>query len=275
FNPDTISSAAQSVPYTPIIRFYGIENEAVFDTTDTLTQTVLVQDSADVQVIYIDIIPDTVSQNQDSIKAQIILQNVGSLNATAQIAKPDSILLNTTQMSEIEPADYELGLFPIVLAAGSSSDTIDFIYSLTPDYQTGTDTARVSYTFTDENSGTIYKTLPPNFDTVLVQPRGRLTLTNNSLDPDTVTQGQTGIQVRFTVMNTGEVQASIDSSDLMVQFNNSHPLTLTSPTAFPVLLAQTDTQQFIYNLDIAMNSSTGWDPYDLSVSHTDVRSGKR
>ncbi|MEJ2636984.1 MAG: hypothetical protein P8184_17065, partial [Calditrichia bacterium] len=218
-------------------------------------------------------IADTVVQNQDSLITQIVLQNSGTLNAPASIINPDSFYV-VIGADRAYPASYELVNFPIQLAAGAASDTIDFIYSIGLTHPAGTEMVRTEYSFRDNNSGINYHVAPGDEDTLLVQSRSRLALDSHTLSPDTVTKGQTGILFNFTLRNAGESTAQIRNNDLAIQFtNNPHQVTLLSP-ALPLNLAGGASQPFQYQIDIDSTSGSGWDHLNFSALQTDVRSGK-
>jgi hypothetical protein len=274
FIQSQINSAAQPISYDTKLRLYGEEALTPFDTSISINSSILVQDPPQLVITFLKVSPDSVSQNQDSIRVQLILENQGLLNATARISKRDSVRINTNNLVGIIPSDEEIFNFPVEIAAGESFGTLDFYYSIDENYSIGVDTIRANYSFADSNSGKNYQSFPPDFDTHLVISRARLMLTQHSLSPDTVVQGQNGIQLNFAVRNSGESPAIVDSNDLLVNFRYLHSINLISPV-LPVTLVSGDTQQFEYLVDIDPNSGLGHDPLTLEIRHTDELSGKK
>ncbi len=270
-----ITSLANAVPYPAQLRLYGTENGALLDTTLVLSDSFRVQNPPNVIVSLLNVVPDTTSQNQDSVITRLVLLNSGALNAPAVISKPDSITLSTTQLSAITPSSASLGLFPITLKGDSSTQVIEFVHSLSQTYPTGVDTARVQYSFTDNNSSHLYQSSPANFDVYQVLSRSQLTLIANSdtLSPKTVVPGQSGVRFTFSIRNDGQAPAIINNGDVSVQFNNPHTITLVSPT-LPDTLKELATRKFVYDITVANNATIGIDPVDVAISYADSFSGK-
>ncbi len=271
FRANSILSPAQASPYPVNMRLFGVENGITFDTTLTATDSVLVQNPPEVVVASIVALEDTAAQNQDSLRALVRLTNSGALNAPARFALPQGMTLSTSVLNNIPPNSSST----FTLAAGDTTPPVEFIFSLGPNYPTGVERIKVSYSYTDANSGRIFTLAPADSATFVVLSRARLSLQAHSLSPDTVSPGQPGVEFRFTVRNDGQSPAKIDNGDVAVLFNNPHAVTLTSPALLPVVLAGDSTREFIYNIDVSPNSAIGSDFLDLSVSHSDTFSAKR
>ncbi|MEL6821841.1 MAG: hypothetical protein AAFP70_08785, partial [Calditrichota bacterium] len=278
FDPITIQAAASATPYPIELVLSGTENGAPFSTTITVTSnTMLVQNTPNVLVSFFSITPDSVTQGTDSLLAKIILTNNGALNASATLARPDSIRLSTVNgaLSGILPISADNNLFPLTLAAGASSDTIDFVIPISNSYPTGLETARVSYGFSDDNSGR-GQTVDPSGTTatftVLSVPEVVLVNASNSLTPQTVTPGLENVDYRFSLRNDGQGDALINAGDISLSFNNNHVATLTAPT-IPQILEEGEIEEFVFSIDIDPNSSIGNDPIDVTTRFIDVISG--
>jgi hypothetical protein len=273
FVSPSILSPAQAARHLMDLRLFGTQGGINFDTTLVAADSILVQNSPNVTVSLINVLPDTVSQNQDSVRAQVQLTNGGAFNAPARISLPSGVTLSALGLDSI-PA---FGSGTFTLNAGQTSAPINFLYNLSQTYPPGNDRAKVRYRFTDVNSGRIFTAAPPDSDQFVVLSRARLSLQGHSLVPDTVSSGQSGVEFRFTARNDGQSLAAIDSSDISIQFNNTHTINLISPApaTLPVVLEENAAREFIYSLSINPGSSIGPDPLDLTVSHTDTFSGKR
>lgn len=271
FRSNSILSPAQAAPYPVNMRLFGIENGITFDTTLTAMDSVLVQNRPEVVVASILALTDTAAQNQDSLRARVRLTNSGALNAAARITLPQGMTLSTSQLGSIPPNSSST----FTLAAGDTTPPVEFIFSLAPNYPPGVERVKVRYSFSDVNTGKIFNLAPADSDTFVVLSRARLSFQGHSLHPDTVSPGQAGVELRFTVRNDGQSPAKIDNGDLAVLFNNPHTISLTSPASLPVVLAGDSTREFIYSINVSPNSALGSDFLDLGVSHSDTFSAKR
>ncbi|NIW45202.1 MAG: hypothetical protein GWN30_10730, partial [Gammaproteobacteria bacterium] len=233
--------------------------------------SILVQAPPNVIVHSLEALADTAAQNQDSLRTQLLLVNSGALNAPAKISVPDSVILSNTGFSKILPPD---SLFPIVLNGDDTTSLIEYTYNLGESYPTGKDFIEVNYSFSDQNSGTVYAVKPSSvIDSTLVLSRSQVLISQSSFTPDTVTRGQQNVVFQFTVQNGGESPALIDPNMVSIAFNNNHVDSLTSPL-LPVVVAGIDSQEFVYNVDINPNSSIGNDPVSINMTYSDTISGK-
>ncbi|MGH1362329.1 MAG: hypothetical protein ACRBF0_02155 [Calditrichia bacterium] len=278
FDPYVVQSVASGTPYPIQLVLSGTENGAPFNATIAFAGSgMLVQNSPNVLVSFFGIQPDSATQGTDGVLASVVLTNSGALNASATLARPDSIRLSTVNggLGGILPISEDNTLFPLTLAANASSDTINFVIPISTDYQLGLETAQISYGFSDDNSGS-GQTVDPSPTTatftVLSLPEVVLVNASNVLTPQTVTPGLQNVDYRFSLRNDGQGSALINAGDISLAFNNGHTATLTAPT-IPQTLDEGEIEEFVFNIDIDPNSSIGNDPIDVTTQFTDEISG--
>jgi hypothetical protein len=272
FQTNQILSNDNSLAYPLNVVLSGSRNGIPFDTTFSSVGTgILVQRVPNVVVNSIVVSPDTVSPGKDSVQVTLRLRNSGSNRATATVDLANDISLATGQLSNIKPTSSTT----ISLPANTTSSDIVFYFNVASSYPLGTDSAIATYRFVDANSAvadTVTASGSPGVFEVV--SKANLSILNASVTPQLVKPGQAGVQLSFTVQNSGVSTAVIDDGDVSVTFNNGHTLTRTAPVSLPVVVAGSGGQTtFAYNLTVSNSSAIGYDPFDVTISYRDSFSG--
>ncbi len=271
FETASILSSPTATPSASTIHLEGTNNGVPITPLDLSgPSTVWVQGAPNVIVNSIQMLTNPVVQNQDVVIARVQLANQGSNLADASIDLSNDITLATSQLAGLTPT----GTSTITLSSGTSVD-VDFQFSIAENYPAGNEFLRTTYQYTDVNSQILNTPAPvTNNNAFTVLQRATLSLESTAFGGSAPPGGMTTFS--FTVRNSGEADVRIENAtDIQLDFNNANGVTITSPLTFPITITSLNTRIFNFDIDVDPGASSGQDPVDLQVLHTDAISGKQ
>ncbi len=229
----------------------GIDSTLADDHADVPDQWTVFT-PADVQVASITSPDSVVHQGDASIPIHIALHNSGSAQA---------LVTDVTLQQAIGLYDFHYPDFNFTLA-GNGDTTITVLADVKSNSATGQDTITARVSFTDEyaqKSANNQSNSALNWRIVGGQPI--VSVISVSAEPEKVSLGQSGINVKVRVKNTGDREADIDT--LRLKFSNNSSSAYTQGTISPALGAIQPGVEVTYTVPVDVNQTANTGPDTL------------
>ncbi len=269
--PVTLAPSATAYPVSLFLK--GDEGNASFVDSLVNFDSVTVQQGISVLHAAFGSDSTVAGQGEGKIPFQLVVTNNGVLNAPMVIQTPQDVTVRSTSPIVVTPTSPASGAFPVTLNGGQSQ-TFQFQIQLPDTFPAGVQKFWGQTQYQDGNSGktvTFQDSLTAT-DQLTVLTRAQLQIASlQVLGRDTVSQGQSGVQIQLVLRNTGQVAARVGVDSLSLSFLNQHTLQSLLPS-LPKVIAGGAVDTFLFTYSIAPQAALGPDPVSGTVLYRDGRS---